>query len=292
MYCIYTDQEVAEADGNLDHVVPLSLGGKNGFVVWSDWKTNSDLGSQVDGKLGRDPLLVFALRNAGVSGHSGKTAVPVWKKAEVGGRPTQITLGLDKITGWDARDRQTLDDATLAAGPISAELKIDLHLTRRFLAKVALGAGYFLYGDAFRTGVDCAPLRELALKNLEGARQSGTLRASGITICDRFHVDSNAGGGGYLYRVLMEQTHRSVVIAVPHDDAVSFHIGLVGVFIGTLTCPAVTRDWPREGDHDLGHVLLMAPGPFDRMAFRAFLAAFSREVLGQEPPAPNDPAQD
>ena len=284
MYCIYTDREVEKTDGNWDHVVPLSLGGVNPFVVWSDRKVNSELGSQVDGKLGQDPLLSLALRNAGVKGHSGKPAVPVWRHSELGGRPVQITLGLDKISAWDARDRKTVDDEAFEGQTFSVQLNLDLHLANRFLAKVALGAGYFLYGDAFRTGAPCKALRDLALTDLDGARQSTALRTAGIRICDRFHEDSQQGGEGYFYRVLMETTNRSTVIAVPHDDAVSFHVGLVGMFIGTLICPADTEGWPIHGDHDLGHALLLAPGPFERLAFRELLAAFSREVLGEEPP--------
>ena len=56
MYCIYTDTDVAEADGNYDHIVALSLGGDNGFCVWSDKKFNSDLGHKIDGALANDGL--------------------------------------------------------------------------------------------------------------------------------------------------------------------------------------------------------------------------------------------
>lgn len=274
MYCIYTDRDVEQADGNWDHVVPLALGGDNGFVVWSDRDANSTLGSQVDGKLTRDPLLAFALREAGVTGHSGKPVVPVWKRVEIDGRPTQVTWGKEKITTWDARDRRELADDEVAGKAMNATLQIDTHVTTRFLAKVALGTGQFLYGDLFRQGVDCAPLRDLAFLDLEGARESAVLRMAEITICDRFHPDAGPRGGAAMYRALLEATNRSLVIAVPHHDAIAVHVGLVGAYIGSIVFPAQTGPLPPEGDHDLGHYLALAPGTLERGSFRSLCGDF------------------
>lgn len=287
-FCIYTGQDVPKPDGNWDHVVPLSLGGKNEFVVWSDRNTNSCLGSEVDGKLGQDFILAFALRNAGVVGHSGREAVPVWKRVDLEGRPTQVTWGKDKVVAWDARDRRELSDAEFADKQMTAQLRLDLHLTTRFLAKVALGTGEFIYGERFRRATDCAALRALALSDLATARQDPVLKAAGrsIQICDRFHADAGPGRPGYVYRVLMEATNRSLVIAVPHNDAISFHVGLVGVFIGTIICGARTDDLPLDEEHDLGHALALAPGEFERCSFRSLLAEFYRNVVGEEPPSP------
>lgn len=287
-FCIYTGQDVPKADGNWDHVVPLSLGGKNEFVVWSDRNTNSRLGSEIDGKLGQDLVLAFALRNAGVAGHSGRESVPVWKRVDLEGRPTQVTWSKDKVVAWDARDRRELSEAEFVGKEMSAQLKLDLHLTTRFLAKVALGAGEFIYGEPFRRATDCAVLRALALSDLATARRDPVLKAAGrkIQICDRFHADSLPGRPGHIYRVLMEATNRSLVIAVPHNDAIAFHVGLVGVFIGTLVCDARTDNLPIDGEHDLGHALALTPGEFERCSFRALLAEFYRKAVGEEPPPP------
>jgi hypothetical protein len=79
MYCIYTDTEVAEVDGNYDHIIPLSLGGDDGFCVWSDRQFNSKIGSKVDGTLTNDSLIMLARRDADARGHSGTEPLPVWK---------------------------------------------------------------------------------------------------------------------------------------------------------------------------------------------------------------------
>ena len=286
MYCIYTDKDVPDEAGNWDHVIPLSLGGKNGFVVWAEERINSVMGSAVDGALVRDPLLALALRNSGVKGHGGKPLTPVWKNATLEGRPIQVTLGGESITAWDARERRELTDEEFAGKRFQAQLKIGLHTAVRFLAKVALGAGHFIYGDDFRHGTDCDELRALVMLDLKDAETSERLRRSRITVCDRFHPDSREGQAGFLYRVLCETLPRSIVIAVPHDDAISFHVGIVGEFIGTLTVPANTMRLPLDGEHDLGHVIVLAPGDMQRLSFRDLLAAFYTATTGQEPPEP------
>lgn len=263
----------------------LVAGGHNDFVVWSDEKTNSDLGSQVDGKLKNDPLLVFALRDAGVTGHSKKPVVPVWKRVDLDGRPTQITWGVDRAVAWDARDRRELSEAEFAGRKMTANLTLDNHVVRRFLGKIALGAGYFVYGDPFREAIDCQPLRELATLDLDTARASECLKATDVMICDRFHPDSYAGGNAHMYRVLIEAYGRSIVICVPHDDAISFHVGLVGTYIGSIICPAITTDLPSDGDHDLGHVICLAPGPYNRLSFRALAQDFYRSIAETQPPS-------
>jgi hypothetical protein len=286
MYCIYTDTEVPTEKGNRDHVIPLSLGGQDEFVVWSDRDVNSRLGSEVDGKLGQDSLVRMAIRDSGVKGHSGKEAVPVWKNSRINGRPTQVTWGKDKVIAWDAIDRRELADDEFIGQEMSTTWKIDLHLTTRFLAKVALGSGYFIYGDAFRSIVDCEALRELALLDRETAKKSARLVSSAIAICDRFHEDACPGRPGHLHRVTVETFPRSIVVSIPHNDAISIHVGLVGMYIGSIIIPAATENLPRYNEHDLGHAMLLAPGPFERISYRSLMARVYQQRTGEEAPSP------
>lgn len=286
MYCIYTNLDVPTEKGNLDHVLPLSLGGRDEFVVWSDRDVNSKLGSEVDGKLSQDNLVRMALRDAGVKGHSGKETAPVWKNSRINGRPTQVTWGKDRVFAWDAIDRRELADDEFVGKEIATKWQIDPHLTTRFLAKVALGSGYYIYGDDFRSIVDCEALRELALLDRESAKKSARLMRSAITICDRFHEDSLPNRPGHLHRVMTETIRRSMVVSVPHNDAISIHVGLVGMYIGSIITPATTDDLPRYDGHDLGHALLLAPGPFERISYRNLMAEVYRQRTGEDAPSP------
>jgi hypothetical protein len=62
MYCIYTNREISEQDSNCEHIIPLSLGGSNEFVIPVSTKFNSELGSKVDGELSNCFTMMFRRR--------------------------------------------------------------------------------------------------------------------------------------------------------------------------------------------------------------------------------------
>ena len=284
VYCIYTDREVADTEGNHDHVFPLALGGKNEFVVWSDRRRNSEIGSEVDGALSKDPFIVLALRDSGVRGHGKQSVEPRWRKVSMEGRPMQVTLGKDKITVWDARERRDLDEAEVVGKELKAELRVGHHTALRFVAKAALGGGYFVYGDEFRRAVDCERLREIVALDPTKVERDSELMSSAIKFCDRFHSDSRTGEGA-MYRALCEGMTRSMFIVVPHHAAVSFHVGVVGRFIGSLVVPADTERLPIDGEHDLGHIVVLGPGEMERVSFRDLLRDW-RAAFGLAPSGP------
>ncbi len=270
-YCIYTDKEVPETEGNMDHIVPLALGGDNGFCVWSDTARNSEIGTQVDGKLANDFLVMLARRNADARGHSRTPPIPVWKRTVLEGQPVQLRLGLDKFEAWDPRAKTTVHEEDIVGKTLESQLKIDRFASIRFAAKVALGGGYFVYGDAIRSAINCDELRWLVALDPVNANADPKLDQLGVQICDRFHGDANGGSvDGSMWRLLTEFTGRSVLICVPHDSAISFHVGVLGMFMASIICPAPSHDLPIEGDHDLGHVVLLGPGALERKSLRTF----------------------
>ena len=48
VYCPYTDREIPESKSSSEHIIPLSLGGVNGFEIPVDATFNSTLGSEID----------------------------------------------------------------------------------------------------------------------------------------------------------------------------------------------------------------------------------------------------
>lgn len=166
----------------MDHVYPLSLGGSNQFTVWRDLSKNSVMGSEVDGEVVDDPLLEFAIRDSGVKGHGGTAHVQRWRHVKMDDRPLQITYEKDRIVVWDAH--RELRPEEYAGRSMTARLKIGMHTALRFLAKAALGGGYFLYGDAFRTAIDCDPLREaifLILRHRSSAAHCRSRKFGSVT---------------------------------------------------------------------------------------------------------------
>lgn len=292
MYCIYTDAEVAPEDGNRDHVIPLSLGGANDFTVWSDTDYNSKVGSAVDGAINKDFFVGPALVASGVKGYNRKVAAPRVRKATIDGRPAQVTLTGQGFKVWDARERRALSDEETAGSEITLSFNVHAFTALRFIAKVALGGGYAIYGEPFRRAVDCAALRRVIDLEVEAAKVDPIIRNSGFIACDRWHSDSQAGRPSYLYRVLCEQVSRSILICEVFTNGIAFHVGVVGEFIGTLFCPGDTSGLPNDEDHEGGHVVVLAPGATERLAFHDLLGdlqAAMAEMGEPDPDAPSTP---
>lgn len=279
MYCIYTDRDVAEADGNMDHVIPLSLGGADDFTVWAEEKFNSRMGGTVDGAIHRDFFLAPALKDSGVKGHNRKTATPRVRGATIDSRPAQVSLTAEGFKVWDARARRDLADEEVAGSEIGLRFTVDAFSALRFIAKAALGGGYAVYGEPFRRSVDCDVLRRVIELDVVQARTDPVLQNAGLVVCDRWDEDSQPGRPGYLCRVLCEQVPRSMLICQVFADGIAFHVGIVGEFLGTLMCPGDTSELPNKGDYKGGHAVVLAPGKTERLAFDALLREFQAAIL-------------
>lgn len=292
MYCIYTDRDVAEADGNQDHIIPLSLGGSDDFTVWAEERFNSRMGSTVDGAIHKDFFIAPALRDAGVKGHNRKSATPRVRGATIDGRPAQVSLTAEGFKVWDARARRDLADEEIDGSEIGLRFTIDAFSALRFIAKAALGGGYAIYGEPFRRAVDCDVLRRVIELDVVQARTDPVMRNAGLVVCDRWHEDSQPGRPGYLYRVLCEQIPRSILICEVFANGIGFHVGIVGEFLGSLMCPGETSELPNEGDYEGGHAVVLAPGKTERLAFDALLKDMQAAILETQSNTPDadDPA--
>ena len=278
MYCIYTDREVAEKDGTYDHIFPLSLGGKNQFQVWSDKHSNSRIGTEVDGAMVSDPLIELALRESGVTGHRNKPRIPRWRNSTLNGEPVQVTLQQNAVIVWDAKQNRELSEEEFVDQDMTSKLRIGRHTCLRFVAKAALAGGYFLYGNEFRNAVDCSHLRSLVFLNIDRTKSDNTFKNCRIRFCDRFHPDSRDLSTAGLYREVCERIRRSLFIVIPHQSSISFHVGVVGTYVGSMTVRANTVGLPADGEHDLGHCVLLGPGDIERTSHRVLMQDFLRAV--------------
>ena len=278
MYCIYADHDVAEEDGNYDHIFPLALGGRNQFKIWSDKQLNSRIGTEVDGAVVSDPLIELALRNSGVKGHRNRSRIPRWKKSTLNGEPIQVSLGKEEILVWDPKQERELSKDEISGQSIASTLTIGRHTCLRFVAKVALAGGYFLYSDKFRAAVNCDHLRSLVFLNIDQAKTDNTFENCQIKFCNRFHPDSRDASAAGMYRTLCEYIHRSLFISIPHHSSISFHVGVVGEYIGSMIVPANTDRLPIDGEHDLGHCIVLGPGNIERTSYRCLLQDFLRAI--------------
>jgi hypothetical protein len=161
IYCPYTDRDIPLSETSPEHIIPLALGGMNGFTIPVSRDFNSRVGSEIDGALANDFLVMSKRDKHGVKGHSKKhpqNVIPNAKNAETG-EPLHVTMGqVHGLRLWDPKLRK---DVTGQGQKVSIGFQVDLDVTLRFVAKVALSAGYLVYGDRFRTHVKHEDLRKI-----------------------------------------------------------------------------------------------------------------------------------
>ena len=259
IYCPYTDRSIPEAQSSPEHIIPLSLGGVNGLEIPVDSAFNSAVGSELDGALANEFLFALKRTKFDARGHSGKKPVALIKTATYGEdrRPAQVHFhSKEKLKVWDSRDGAFKE--RVPEFEISVSINIDLPV--RFAAKVALAAGYYVYGDLFRQHVDHRQLRDVMntdLRKLDLTKTPADLGLGHLTL----RVDSYLRDVPYepeydglnSIRALCSSVEGSVVVLAPGYDY--FGVGILGQYVATVIAQAKTDTFPNDGNYAGGHVL-------------------------------------
>lgn len=260
IYCPYTDQDIPEERVNVEHIIPLSLGGVDDFTIRVDPTFNSKAGSKLDGALSNEFLFSLLRTEYDARGHSGKKPNAIIKKAHYGSdkRPAQVYFHKkDGLSLWDAKDREVKEG--VSEFHISTQLDIDLPV--RFTAKVALGAGYFTYGDMFRRHVDHRQLRDamnIDPVNLDPDKSLDEQGLGHLTFQAESYFDEvsqESSPSHYFVRSFCSNTNGSVVVLMPGPSFLGVAVGILGFFVGIIKVPANTATFPNQEEHFLGHVL-------------------------------------
>ena len=272
VWCPYTDKEIDASATTPEHIVPLALGGVNAFTIPVDSAFNSSVGSEIDGVVANDFLTLVRRRELDARGHSNKPPQVTVRKALFGtsDRPAQITFrGQEGLAVWDAKDRRYLPEHEIAGQSMSIHLDIKPFDRLRFLAKVALSTGYFVYGEQFRNRLAHEELR--ALMNANSKTSRAALEHSKLRAYYEFSQIAEAHlRQAQLDSFMCDSVRGSCVLSIPGPKNVGFVIGILGKWVGTLNVPADTTDFPLDGAHDLGHVVLLTDGTMERASYRQF----------------------
>ncbi|CAN7659794.1 hypothetical protein [Variovorax paradoxus] len=277
IWCPYTDTEIDVASASPEHIIPLSLGGSNGFTIPVEAQFNSEVGGQVDGAVANDFLTLVRRTKFDARGHSKKAPVATIRNARIGpeARPAQVTFGSEAITVWDAKLGRNLERAEYADKRVQMKIAAEKVPRFRYLAKVALSSGYFIYGDLFRQHVAHADLRALMLSETTEAMIS-VLQNSSLRGYYEFagfnEVDAK---DSEMVKFVCENVPGSCVYTTLTDASIIFFIGILGKWVGTLNVPADVSAFPKDGEHDLGHAVVL----IDRATRRCSNRQFHREIF-------------
>lgn len=276
IYCPYTDRDIPESRSSREHIIALSLGGISGLEIPVDTEFNSKLGSQLDGALANELLFTLSRTTYDARGHSGKRPLATIKKASYSRdqRPAQVHLHMkDGTSVWDARDREFVKVNTSVQ--ISTDLSIDLPI--RFTAKIALAAGYFVYGDLFREHVDHRQIRDVMnldpndLDLTKSAAELGlehlTLRYDSYLLEEPDDLDSEI----LWIRKFCSSVKGSVVILMPGRGCLAVAVGILGKYVAMINVAADTTAFPSGIEYDWGHLIAVTDGTLKRCSWAAGL---------------------
>lgn len=285
MYCIYLDEDVDQKDMNREHIIPLSLGGANGFEIHVDLQANAKMGSNVDAAIANDFFMSFPRRDKDARGHSNKQPFPLAKKSKLvsSDKPVQIAFKKEKIEVYSPIDRRYLDQSKVVGETFKSTFKLDPYSRMRFTAKVALSAGYFIYGDLFRSNVKHSEIRMLMSFYRSTADRNDFKDFETKGWFWPFPVEEKDKKDHQLYQSLASHLESSFVLAIPGPSNLGLIVGILGEVVGIINCPANTDNFPFGGDHDLGHLVSTKDGQMTRMSYRE-LARNAAEANGLDTP--------
>lgn len=154
-YCIYSNQNIEENLMNPEHIIPLSLGGCDDFTIMVSSAKNSEVNQKIDAKMNCDFITAFRNLHHGYKGHSKKEPTIKVKKATIEGDPISVHITKSKIDAFDVVNKEHLS----GQGNIRMSFVVDPSIRAKFIAKVALSAGYFMFDKIFVENADHDSLR-------------------------------------------------------------------------------------------------------------------------------------
>ncbi|MBN8412140.1 hypothetical protein [Halomonas litopenaei] len=261
-YCVYTDRETT--DPSSEHILPLSLGGHDDFVIDVDRKFNNDIGSKVDGKLANDFLVLFDRDKASAVGHSKKHPIPTVKHARLmDGTPVQAMFGKDGLSLFDLRERKKIERSESRAHQVQCKnIKIDIDIDLMFVAKVALAAGYYAYGNDFVQSVQTDEFRKIMNLDKKNLPTDSLAR-----VYSRFHTPEEGDDIFHILKMMTEIGDCSSVILVPSSETFGVAVSILGKFLGFVSAPCQSSGLVNHGDYKYGHCIYIQNEQVKRFSF-------------------------
>lgn len=274
-WCLYTDSDLPKKSTNREHIIPLSLGGANNFCIRVDANFNSEVGSRIDGVIAKDLLVLLRRRYFCARGHSKKSPQVILKKSTIGKdkRPVQIALhggGVPDV--FDVKEKRLLNLEEFKNQQAQSSFTIGKFDRLRFMAKVSLAAGYFVYGEFFRRYANHSELRALMNFDLKTSKLEDFI-GNNLIVHDGLMppLTENSSHQERLLRFLCDAISGSCILILPGHKNIGFIIGVLGAYMGKIDVPIIADHLPIDNEYDLGHVIELCDRKMRRRSFRALL---------------------
>ena len=220
MYCVYSNRNFEDELLTKDHIIPLSLGGCDEFYVMAEKSINNKIGTEIESKISNDNIIKIYRERHDAIGHS---------KRKIHSEFYTIDKTNSKlIFKYSDGDFAMLDPKTKKEvewpGCFPISIKIDLTAHIKFLAKVVLGTGYFLFKNDFLSNECSNELRDILVNDIT----TNNKEYKHVDFCENFEKVYFAKEYGTFCKLV----NNSVVTIVATDCMLIFLIGVCGMEIG------------------------------------------------------------
>lgn len=266
MYCIYSGKEIDEKASNIEHIIPISLGGCDELTIRVDREINSKIGSQIDGKLTQDFLIALDRVKNGDRGHSKKTPKYTVQSKTQEGKTVISTFTSQALQFYDPVIKDYVD----ISGKVTMNTKIDMDLRLKFVTKVALGVGYYLFGKGFEEYTDCDSLRMiLTEENLSKLFEKQSEKFEGMRFYDSLHQINDADKPIMeIYKLFCQYSKKTNILWSYSQESIIVHVAIYGKFIGLINFKAKRNIIPEIKDCWLGHIMICDENRLIRKSWR------------------------
>ncbi|NBF13049.1 HNH endonuclease [Pseudomonas sp. Fl4BN1] len=262
-YCIYLDG--LSSDLSEEHIIPLSLGGSDKFTILADRKFNKGPASKVDAGVANDFLMMFDRDKKNALGHSGTKPEPTAKNVTLeDGTPVQAVFAASGLRIYNLKERRLLTPSEASGRTLKVEgITVRLDVDIKFVAKVALSAGFYAYGELFRSHVRHSEARQIVIcDKLEDIRPD-------VRLHTRFPSEEELQSETLqILKLATERVDCSCVLLLPGTGCLGVAVGILGRFMGMINIPADTSAFPNSADYEKGHCIYLQGGEVKRLSVR------------------------
>lgn len=176
---------------------------------------------------------------------------------------------------WDPREKRLLKLGS-EVKRFTATVRFDMNARVRFAAKVALGAGYLLYGDFFRYYVKH---KDLCLLMSHGVSRN-LLAAGDVTLrlYDQFsEVSDEDRAKLVVIREIYRSTSASGVIFGHGPSNLVVIVGVLGQYLASLNVEADMEVLDLSAEFDWGQVVFIQGGQLHHASLRQAIALLAEK---------------
>lgn len=227
MFCIYTNNKYKDEEMSLEHIIPLALGESNKFSIFVNRDYNSNFGSKIDGELANDFIIKDKRVKLNILGHSKKVPINTLKGCDSNGDKVLLRVEKDKMI---VRDLKSQVEHRVDKPFYKIETKIHLYTRMKFISKVALATGYYLFNEIWQNEMYISELRTVLNSSDE---ELSKIELKHLRFKDQLMTDEDK-----LCTAIGKVLMKSFVWVIFTNSSIIFQVNILGENIGAVNIEA------------------------------------------------------